>query len=665
MNNISFHLEKTARGSLARAGTLTTKHNKTLTPTFMPVGTHATVRGITTDFLATTGAKILLANTYHLLIRPGEDVFTQLGGIHKFMNWQGSILTDSGGFQIFAMPGQRKLTEEGATFRSYLDGKKILLSPERSMAVQKAIGSDIRMVLDECIPANASHDSATKAMALTHRWANRCLKAHGNDPSGLFGIVQGAMYPDLRIDSTKYLTDMDFAGYAIGGLAVGETKNQREDLTAICTELVPEDKPRYLMGVGTPIDLLEAVHRGVDMFDCILPQAWAQQGQVFSSTGQISLRRSVYKYQEDQLDRKCDCATCQNYSRAYLHHLIKVGEPLGKQLLSMHNLHFYQQLMQDIRANIIADTFNEYYQKKRQDLILIDTEFPLVPPKTRKKYRRSLSLGDFKIHTNNEGIHCIQHSSSGEIMHSVNNPDEEAEKLYVQQSKLLEKYRSPSTQPLIVWDVGLGAGHNAMSAIKAAQKLPDISRKLELWSFENNLDAIQLGINHAEKFPHLHHPAPKELLKTGFWQDKNITWQLLKDNFLNSFYDAPLPDIVFFDPFSPKTNQKMWSSLFFKELRDHFKEKNVSLYTYTASTEIRAKLLACGFFVGYGVGSGPKQNTTTAFTMCCSENQKTLLGLDWLGKWRRSHVNYPKDSLLKKQDFFAQLESHPQFANQQ
>jgi queuine tRNA-ribosyltransferase len=347
----------------------------------MPVGTQATVKTLTVEDIAQTGSKILLANTYHLMLRPGVEVFEKFGGIHSFMNWEGPVLTDSGGFQIFSLAKSRRMTEEGASFQSYVDGRRYLLSPEESIRVQRAIGSDIMMVLDQCIPSTASHREAEAAMHLTHRWARRSFIARGDSPQALFGIVQGACFPDLRERSAHELMEIPFDGYAIGGLAVGESKNEREDFTEITTGFLPPNLPRYLMGVGTPLDILEAVHRGVDMFDCIIPSSLAKQGTTFTSLGRLQLRRGVYKFSSDPIDPSCDCYTCKSYSRAYLHHLLKADEILGWKLLSKHNIRFYQKMMSEIRTAILSGAFSQYYHDKRDVLMRSDEANPMRPPK--------------------------------------------------------------------------------------------------------------------------------------------------------------------------------------------------------------------------------------------------------------------------------------------
>ncbi len=387
MARLGFELQKKSSHSQARAARFTTLHGPVETPIFMPVGTQATVKSQTVESLKQVGSNVLLANTYHLLLRPGPEVFRKFGGIHRFMNWDRPVLTDSGGFQIFSLPHSRRMNEDGAKFQSYVDGKMHLLSPEVSIDMQKAIGSDIMMVLDQCIPSTAERREAESAMHLTHRWAKRSLDARGDSPQSMFGIVQGACFEDLRKISAEAITSLPFDGFAIGGLAVGEGKNQREDFTELTAKLLPENLPRYLMGVGTPIDLLEAVHRGVDMFDCILPSQLAQRGVAFTSEGKLQLRRTVYKFSEEKLDPACDCQTCQIYTRAYLHHLHKSEEVLGWHLIALHNLTFYHRLMREMRESILEDRFDSYYRVKRQELVRSDEKNPVVVSKKSKKNR--------------------------------------------------------------------------------------------------------------------------------------------------------------------------------------------------------------------------------------------------------------------------------------
>ena len=380
MSRLQFKILAESTGCAARTTVFETLHGQVKTPIFMPVGTQATVKGLTPESLKYVGSNVLLANTYHLMLRPGVEVFQKFGGIHRFMNWDRPVLTDSGGFQIFSLSKERKITETGATFKSYIDGRKILLSPEESINVQKAIGSDIMMVLDECVPSTSTHKVAEKAMHLTHRWAQRSLDARGDSLQALFGIVQGACYEDLRRASADALTSMPFDGFAIGGLAVGESKSQREDFCELTASLLPKDRPRYLMGVGTPLDILEAVYRGVDMFDCIIPSNLAKRGTAFTSVGKVHIYRGTYKFSEGPLDAACACSTCAVYSRAYLHHLIKADEYLGWKLMSKHNLFFYHQMIEEIRQAITDDTFIEYHRQKRDVWSRGDDEHPMNHP---------------------------------------------------------------------------------------------------------------------------------------------------------------------------------------------------------------------------------------------------------------------------------------------
>jgi len=356
----AFELIAKDPNSRARCGRMATAHGVVETPVFMDVGTRATVTNCAPQDLKEIGTQVVLGNTYHLMLRPGPETFRKLGGIHKFMKWNGPVLTDSGGFQIFSLPNQRVITEEGAKFKGYVDQRTYMLSPERSIEVQTAIGSDIMMVLDECVNSTSDVEITRNAMHRTHRWALRSLAARTNPQQALFAIVQGGLLPDLRKESAAFLTDHPFDGFAIGGLAVGDTRSQREDVTAFAADLLPNEKPRYLMGVGTPPDLLIAILAGVDMFDCILPTQMAWQGTAFTSTGRVKVTRLPYVHSEEPLDASCTCSTCTTFSRAYLHHLFKAREPIGPRLLSLHNLHHYHVLMAESRKHIQAGTFAEF-----------------------------------------------------------------------------------------------------------------------------------------------------------------------------------------------------------------------------------------------------------------------------------------------------------------
>ncbi len=675
MSRLNFRLQKEANGSKARAATFQTLHGEVQTPVFMPVGTQATVKGQTVESLKAAGARVLLANTYHLLLRPGPDVFRQFGGIHRFMNWDGPVLTDSGGFQIFSLPSERAMNEEGARFRSYVDGDIYLLSPETSIGMQKAIGSDIMMALDQCIPSTAPHDQATAAMELTHRWARRSLDARGDSPQALFGIVQGACHHDLRKKSAAFLRELPFDGLAIGGLAVGETHAERYEFTGLVTDHLPKSLPRYLMGVGTPIDILEAVHRGVDMFDCIIPSQLAQRGTVFTSHGKLQCRRAAHKFSEAPLDDQCACYTCKNYSRAYLHHLVKSDEILGWHLLTTHNLSFYHQLMRELRASILDDTFAALYERKRIELVRTDEANPSVRPKPAKAYQFP-RLGDYEIHKSPQGFASIRQISSGEIMHSVNAPGEEAQKLYVDQSQLAARLLEPAAPDteLVIWDVGLGAASNAMAALQCFEQTlaahgPEKTRTVRLVSFECDLDPLTLAAKHGGHFTHLRHGAPHALLKDGRWRHASgrLHWELFHGNFLDFLERAAPPDLVFYDPFSAKTDTALWTAEVFTRLFKHSAPKPAELYTYSSATAVRVALLAAGFFVAEGVGSGPREATTAAFThherAFAHPLKPPLLADGWLVRWRRSTSKFPADLSEEAKPLFAQkIETHPQFA---
>ncbi|AOW79142.1 tRNA-guanine(34) transglycosylase [Colwellia sp. PAMC 20917] len=349
----------------ARRGRLTFDRGTVETPAFMPVGTYGTVKGMKMEDVEATGAEIILGNTFHLMLRPGTEIVEQFGGLHDFINWQKPILTDSGGFQVFSLGKMRKITEEGVKFSSPINGDKIMLTPERSMEVQRSLDADVVMIFDECTPYPASHEESKSSMELSLRWAQRSKVAHGDNQSALFGIVQGGMYEDLREVSVKGLKDIEFDGYAIGGLSVGEPKEDMIRILDHTTPLIPENKPRYLMGVGKPEDLVEGVRRGIDMFDCVMPTRNARNGHLFVTNGVIKIRNASHKTDTGPLDSECDCYTCKNYSRAYLHHLDKCNEILGSQLNTLHNLHFYQRVMKGLRAAIeqgkLDDFVSEFY----------------------------------------------------------------------------------------------------------------------------------------------------------------------------------------------------------------------------------------------------------------------------------------------------------------
>ena len=364
--------EKLAQEGKARRGRLTFPRGVVETPAFMPVGTYGTVKGMLPRDIVETGAHMILGNTFHLMLRPGTEVIKQHGDLHDFMQWQGPILTDSGGFQVFSLGKMRKITEEGVTFQSPVNGDKVFVGPEESMQVQRDLGSDVVMIFDECTPYPATEQEAADSMRRSLRWADRSKKEHGDSESALFAIVQGGMYDHLRDESLKGLTDVGFDGYAIGGLSVGEPKDEMVKVLDHIAHQLQEDKPRYLMGVGKPEDLVEGVRRGVDMFDCVMPTRNARNGHLFVDTGVVKLRNASNKTDTRPLDETCDCYTCRNFSRAYLHHLDKCKEILGSQLNTIHNLRFYQRLMQGLRDALdqgkLSDFVVEFYRKRGMDV---------------------------------------------------------------------------------------------------------------------------------------------------------------------------------------------------------------------------------------------------------------------------------------------------------
>lgn len=347
---------------LARCGQLTFGRGLVETPIFMPVGTYGAVKSLTPEDLDALGAQIILGNTFHLLLRPGMEVMKAHGDLHDFMRWQKPILTDSGGFQVFSLGALRKISEQGVTFKSPINGSKIFMGPEESMQVQRDLGSDIVMIFDECTPYPATHQQAADSMRLSLRWAERSKRAHEGNSAALFGIVQGGMFPELRMESIAGLTQIGFDGYAIGGLSVGEPKHEMLATLDAVMPNMPLDKPRYLMGVGTPEDLVEAVRRGVDMFDCVMPTRNARNGHLFTQHGVIKIRNQQYQFDTRPLDEACNCYTCRNYSRAYLKHLDKCKEMLGARLNTIHNLHYYLELMQNMREAIKAQRFEAFAQ---------------------------------------------------------------------------------------------------------------------------------------------------------------------------------------------------------------------------------------------------------------------------------------------------------------
>ena len=345
-------LQESSEASQARCGKLQLKHGQVDTPIFMPVGTQGCVKTLLPTDLKGMDAQIILGNTYHLFLRPGLEVIKHFGGLHSFQKWDRPILSDSGGFQVFSLGQLNKISEEGAHFRSHLDGTAFLLSPELAVEIQETLGSDIHMVFDECTPFPATKEQAKSSMERSMRWAKRCKEAKTNPELMQFGIVQGSVYPELRQQSCQQVVDVGFDGYAIGGLSVGEPKPEMRLVTKVCTDLLPKDKPRYLMGVGTPLDLIESVHLGVDMFDCVMPTRNGRNGTVFTSRGKINVKAAIHKLSNEPMDPDCSCYTCTTFEMGYLRHLYKASEPSIQRLLSLHNLHYYVNLMKKVRTSI-------------------------------------------------------------------------------------------------------------------------------------------------------------------------------------------------------------------------------------------------------------------------------------------------------------------------
>lgn len=355
-----FELKAVDRQSKARCGELKINNLCIPTPVFMPVGTQGTVKTLTPKCLEETNTNIILCNAFHLCLRPGERVVKQMGGLHDFIGWDGAIITDSGGYQVFSLTGLTRVSDDGVEFQSPVDGVKVFLTPERVIDIQNDLGADIIMCFDECVPYPCEHDRASIAVKRTLKWAERCLNAKTNKKQVLFGIIQGSVFGDLRIDCAKKLVEMDFKGYSIGGLSVGEGSVLMNEVLDYTIEFLPSDKPRYLMGVGLPVDILDAIERGVDMFDCVVPTRNGRNGCAFTSTGKVKILNSQYKEDSSPLDKACSCYTCQNFTRAYLRHLFQANEILGLILISLHNIYYFQNLMQQARESILRNEFKEF-----------------------------------------------------------------------------------------------------------------------------------------------------------------------------------------------------------------------------------------------------------------------------------------------------------------
>jgi queuine tRNA-ribosyltransferase len=650
---LRFEVHATAPSG-ARAATLHTRRGPTLLPTFMPVATHAHVRGLTMDEVRDSGATICLSNTYHLLLRPGVEVFHRFGDVHRYMEWGGGVLTDSGGFQIFSLPGARDITEKGARFRSPYDNHAHLLSPETSIETQQAIGSDIMMVLDVCIPSTSGEAETRDAMERTHRWALRSLAARDAKETGqaVFAIVQGGVFPSLRTASAGFLTAHPFDGFAIGGLAVGESRELLYSMTQHTAPLLPANKPRYLMGVGTPIDLVEAVNAGVDMFDCIVPPKMAQQGYAYTFEGQLRLSRNEYRLADEPIDSTCQCPVCKRYTRSYLRHLAHGNHHLSSRLLSVHNLWHYQALMRRMRTAILENRWEAEYTTLRE----------LLAPK--KGLYRSIGQKDgvFELVTTRAGFRAVRHTGHGEIMHPVG-PWDEANRLYVDQLEVERRLAMPSEEPLRVLDVGLGAATNAVAALTRADKMGATRRRpLEIVSLEVDVAPLRLAIADPEGFPFLQpwKHAVEAVLSEGRWDSPTLTWRLLEGDALKLVDELDGQfDLIFFDPFSPDSNPTLWTVDFLRQIHARTPREGGMLATYSAATPTRVSLLLAGFYVGHGMSTGLKGETTVAASAAGLVQQP--LGQRWLERWHRSSARGPHG-----QDLNSELQQtvlgHPQFA---
>jgi queuine tRNA-ribosyltransferase len=632
----------------------------------MPVGTRASVTGLTPEDLRALGAQIILGNTYHLLLRPGPEAMRTLGGIHRFMKWDGPVLTDSGGFQIFSLSADRSITEEGAAFRSYLDNRRHLLSPESSVAMQTALGSDVMMVLDVCIESTAPRPQIRAAMERTHRWALRSLAARTDPGQLLFAIVQGGLDLGLRAESAAFLSDHPFDGFAIGGVAVGDTRAERSQVVASAAAALPADKPRYLMGVGTPPDILEAVAEGVDLFDCILPTTLAWQGTAFTSTGRVRLTRSEHRLAERPLDAACACPTCRLHSRAYLHHLIKCREPLGPRLLSVHNLTHYQDLLRGARDAIEAGAYAAY-ARARLDALDRHEHDPSRRPPGRT---RAPALPDaaapgaapgarFEVVRTSQGAPAVRDAEAGEVMHPVVGAAVESERLYAAQARLAERLVAPG-EPLVLFDVGLGAGSNALAALRVARRAPPGGRDLAIVSFERELGALALAASEAGTaalgLEAADAAALRALLARGHHEEPRVTWRLALGDATETLPREPSrADVVFWDPFSPRVNPALWSVAIFRALRARC-GPGATLFTYSTATSVRAALLLAGFYVGVGDASGPKHETTAAAIDPTSLARP--LDARWLARLVRSSAPLPADAAL---DALDAIRGHSQF----
>ncbi len=662
----SFEVSSTDPTTRARCGAFTTRHGRVATPAFMPVGTRATVTGLTSQDLRDLGAEVTHGKTDPLALRPGADAMRQFGGLHRFMGWERNILTDSGGFQIFSLAQDRVVTEEGARFASYVDCRAHLLTPESSIAVQEALGSDVMMVLDVCPPSTAPLAEVEAAMHRTHRWALRSLAARHVPEQALFAIVQGGLSLTLRAQSVDFLAQHPFDGFAIGGVAVGDTRSQRDEVIAAAAERLPPQRPRYLMGVGTPPDILLAIAQGVDMFDCVLPTSLAFQGTAFTSTGRVRLGRMQHRLADAPLDAACQCVTCRNHSRGYLHHLVKSKESLLPRLLAVHNLHYYLELMRSIRAAISA---GRYAQFMRETLAAIDRHEHAASARTkgRRSVEKSACVDDvasaprFAVVATTSGAPAVLDRDFGEVMHPGLGATAEAEQLYVAQAQLAARMAAGGG-PLVLFDVGLGAAANALAALRSARLAPAGARQLQIVSFERDLSALQFAAS-PEGAAYLHWnahetAAARALLDCGEHAEPGATWRLVLDDALAALgREVARAELVFWDPYSPRANPALWTLHAFATLRTRC-AAGARLFTYSRGTAVRSALLLAGFHVGAGAVVGSKETTAAALPPASPAQP---LDRRWLARLSRSSAPLPSDA---PDSALAQLAAHAQFTAQ-
>ncbi len=541
--------------------------------------------------------------------------------------------------------------------------------------MQSALGSDVMMVLDVCIDSTAPRAQVRAAMERTHRWALRSLSARTDPGQLLFAIVQGGLDLELRAGSAGFLSQHPFDGFAVGGLAVGDTRAERAEVVGRAADLLPRERPRYLMGVGTPPDILEAIGQGLDMFDCILPTTLAWQGTAFTSTGRVRLTRAEHRLSERPLDEACGCPTCRLHSRAYLHHLIKCREPLGPRLLSIHNLTHYQDLLRGARAAVEAGRYAAYARSRLEAIDRHEHDPSRRPPGRRLPpaiWRGSQEAGPpepsarlapagarFQIVLTAQGAPSVRDAAAGEVMHPVVGAAVESERLYAAQSRLRERLGEPGP-PLALFDVGLGAGSNALAALRAARQAAPGGRGLLVLSFERELGALELAASEAGAaalgLGALDLAAVRALLERGEHEEARIRWRLLQGDVAETLPRTPdEADLIFWDPFSPRVNPGLWTCAVFGALRRRCGPAAV-LFTYSTATSVRTALLLAGFHVGVGDASGPKQETTAAATRASLLARP--LDARWLSRLERSSAPFPPDA---PPDALARVRAHPQF----